>query len=62
MNKDQTSKFILSLDGNIQMEHPNKHIEGFNGVCDFDKYNREAIQVNSRSNFNPELSQLNQDF
>ncbi len=36
--------FVSSLDGVIEMEHPNNLIETFSGICDLDVYGRESIQ------------------
>ena len=37
-------EFLSSLVGTIEMEHPNKLIESFSGVCDLENYGKEAIQ------------------
>ena len=37
--------FSSNLLGHIEMEHPNKLIETFSGVCDFAKYGRESIRA-----------------
>ena len=41
---DSVIKFVSNLSGEICMEHPNKLIETFSGVCDFVSYKKEVIQ------------------
>ena len=41
--ENSLTQFTSNLTGTIEMEHPNKLIDSFSGVCTLDNYGREAI-------------------
>ena len=43
-SSESIARFVSTLHGHVEMEHPNKLIEMFSGVCDFATYGRENIQ------------------
>ena len=44
VTEESMLRFVSNLSGHIEMEHPNKLIETFSGICDFDNYGRESVR------------------